>query len=120
MLTEGQVHGSLAQGLGQALLEHVVYDMETGQPLAASFLDYAMPRAADFPLCDWETVEVPSPANPIGVKGCAEAGCVGGPPALVNAVLDALAPLGIYRIDMPLTPHRVWQAIREKTGATPD
>ncbi|MDA0703850.1 MAG: xanthine dehydrogenase family protein molybdopterin-binding subunit [Proteobacteria bacterium] len=120
MLTEGQVHGSLAQGLGQALLEHAVYDPETGQPLAASFLDYAMPRAADFPLCNWETVEVPSTANPIGVKGCAEAGCVGGPPALVNAVLDALAPLGIYRIDMPLTPHRVWQAIREKTGATPD
>jgi carbon-monoxide dehydrogenase large subunit len=120
MLTEGQVHGSLAQGLGQALLEHAVYDPETGQPLAASFLDYAMPRAADFPLCDWETVEVPSTANPIGVKGCAEAGCVGGPPALVNAVLDALAPLGIEAVDMPLTSHRIWRAIREKADAIRD
>ena len=116
MLTEGQVHGSLAQGLGQALLEHVVFDAETGQPLAASFLDYAMPRADDFQACDWETVEVPSTANPIGVKGCAEAGCVGGPPALVNAVLDALAPLGIDSIDMPLTPHQVWRTIRDAAG----
>jgi len=72
-----------------------------------------MPRAADFPECEWSSVEVPSPANPLGVKGCAEAGCVAAPSAIVDAVLDALAPLGVRNIDMPLTPHRVWQSIRD-------
>ena len=113
LLAEGQVHGSIAQGLGQAVLEHVVFDPETAQPLTGSFLDYAMPRADDFPRCDWTSVEVPSPANPLGVKGCAEAGCVGAPAAVVEAVLDALAPLGVQDIDMPLSPHRVWQSIRD-------
>ena len=112
LLTEGQVHGSVAQGLGQALLEQVVFDPQTAQPLTGSFLDYTMPRADDFPRCSWTSVEVPSPANPLGVKGCAEAGCVGAPPAVVDAVLDALAGLGVSDIDMPLSPHRVWQAIR--------
>ena len=113
LLTEGQVHGSVAQGLGQALLEHIVFDPQTAQPLTGSFLDYTMPRAADFPECEWSSVEVPSPANPLGVKGCAEAGCVAAPSAIVDAVLDALAPLGVRDIDMPLTPHRVWQSIRD-------
>ena len=116
LLTEGQVHGSVAQGLGQALLEHIVFDPETAQPLTGSFLDYTMPRADDFPSYDWTSVEVPSPANPLGVKGCAEAGCVAAPAAVVHAVLDALAPLGVDDIDMPLSPHRVWQLIRSKVN----
>ena len=116
LLAEGQVHGSVAQGLGQALLESIVFDPDTAQPLTGSFLDYTIPRADNFPSCDWTTVEVPSPANPIGVKGCAEAGCVAAPAAVVDAVLDALAPLGVQDIDMPLTPHRVWRLIRDCRG----
>lgn len=113
LLTEGQVHGSVAQGLGQALLEQVIFDSQSAQPLTGSFLDYTMPRATDFPNYDWTSVEVPSPANPLGVKGCAEAGCVAAPAAAVEAVLDALAPLGIHEIDMPLSAQRVWQKISE-------
>ncbi|MGH6953932.1 MAG: xanthine dehydrogenase family protein molybdopterin-binding subunit [Alphaproteobacteria bacterium] len=114
-LVEGQVHGSVAQGLGQALIEDCRYDRD-GQLLTASFLDYALPRASELPRPDFRYNEVPSPANPLGVKGCAEAGCVGAPPAVVNAVLDALAPLGVRRLDMPLTPGRVWAAIRDARG----
>jgi aerobic carbon-monoxide dehydrogenase large subunit len=98
MLVEGQVHGSLAQGLGQALLESVRYD-GSGQLLSGSFMDYALPRAADFPAPALRWLEVPSPANPLGTKGCAEAGCVGGPPAVMNAIADAL--LGARSVDMP-------------------
>ncbi|MEM9148086.1 MAG: xanthine dehydrogenase family protein molybdopterin-binding subunit [Pseudomonadota bacterium] len=112
MIVEGQVHGGLAQGLGQALLECIGFN-EDGQPDAASYMDYAMPRAADLPnfAVDHSCV-TPCTHNPLGVKGCGEAGAIGSPPALVNAVMDALAPHGVAHIDMPLTPRRVWEAIQ--------
>ena len=110
-LVMGQVHGALAQGLGQALVERCAYDAASGQLATGSFMDYALPRAADFPAPVTKWNEVPSPANPLGVKGCAEAGCVGGPPAVVNAVIDALAPLGFTAIDMPVTSEVIWRAI---------
>lgn len=112
MLTGGQAHGGVAQGIGQALMEQVVYD-DTGQPLTGSFMDYAMPRADHMP--DMTVDYLPSPAktNPLGVKGCGEAGCAGALPAVMNALVDALRPLGVDRINMPATPLAVWQAIRK-------
>lgn len=112
MIVEGQVHGGLVQGIGQALIENCVYDRETGQLLTGSFMDYAMPRADDFPEFKIGHVCTPCTHNPLGTKGCGEAGAIGSPPAVINAVLDALAPLGVKDIDMPATPHRVWQAIQ--------
>ncbi len=112
MIVEGQVQGGVAQGVGQALLECIVYDVETGQPTSGSLLDYAVPRAADLPSFRNARIETPAPDNPLGVKGIGEAGAVAAPPAIVNAVLDALAPLGVRHLDMPLTPLRVWEAIR--------
>ncbi len=111
MIVEGQVHGGIVQGLGQALLENCVYD-ENGQLVTGSFMDYAMPRADDFPTFKLGTVCTPCTHNPLGTKGCGEAGAIGSPPALINAVLDALAPLGVKDIDMPASPSRVWQAIQ--------
>ncbi|WGW02214.1 xanthine dehydrogenase family protein molybdopterin-binding subunit [Tropicibacter oceani] len=113
MLAEGQVHGGVAQGLGQALSEHVVYD-ETGQLLTATFMDYAMPRADSMPMVHFETEPVPSTANPMGMKGCGEAGTVGAMAALGNAVQDALWARGIKQVDMPFTPHRVWEMLRNE------
>ncbi|MEM7744421.1 MAG: xanthine dehydrogenase family protein molybdopterin-binding subunit [Pseudomonadota bacterium] len=111
MIVEGQVHGGLAQGLGQALMEHAVYDKD-GQIASGSFMDYAMPRAADFPMFEVDhSCNTPCTHNPLGVKGCGEAGAIGSPPALVNAVVDALADKGVTHIDMPLTPQRVWSAM---------
>ncbi|MEM1346677.1 MAG: molybdopterin cofactor-binding domain-containing protein, partial [Pseudomonadota bacterium] len=107
MLAEGQVHGGVAQGIGQAITEHVVYDAE-GQLLSASFMDYAMPRASDVPLIPFYHEGTPSTANAIGMKGCGEAGTVGALAAVTNAALDALWPVGIRHVDMPLTPQRVW------------
>jgi carbon-monoxide dehydrogenase large subunit len=112
MIVEGQVHGGLVQGIGQALIENCVYDRETGQLLTGSFMDYAMPRADDFPDFKIGHVCTPCTHNPLGTKGCGEAGAIGSPPAVINAVLDALAPLGVKDLDMPATPHRVWQAIQ--------
>jgi carbon-monoxide dehydrogenase large subunit len=112
MMLEGQVHGGIAQGLGQALLEHTVYDEESGQLLSGSFMDYDMPRADDLPAIAFHTENIPSTANPLGVKGAGEAGAIGAPPAVINAVVDALAPLGVRHIDMPATPERVWRAIQ--------
>ncbi|MEZ5661920.1 MAG: xanthine dehydrogenase family protein molybdopterin-binding subunit [Burkholderiaceae bacterium] len=112
MIVEGQVHGGLVQGIGQALLEHCVYDRETGQLVTGSFMDYTMPRADDFPEFTLGHVCTPCTTNPLGTKGCGEAGAIGSPPAVINAVLDALSPLGVKDLDMPATPHRVWQAIR--------
>lgn len=112
MIVEGQVHGGLVQGIGQALIENCVYDRETGQLLTGSFMDYAMPRADDFPQFNIGHVCTPCTHNPLGTKGCGEAGAIGSPPAVINAVLDALAPLGVKDLDMPATPHRVWQAIQ--------
>ncbi|KUF12070.1 xanthine dehydrogenase family protein molybdopterin-binding subunit [Pseudoponticoccus marisrubri] len=107
MLAEGQVHGGVAQGLGQALTERVVYD-EEGQLLTATFMDYAMPRAYDMPMIGFETEPVPSTANPMGMKGCGEAGTVGALAAVTNAVQDALWDRGLRQVDMPFTPGRVW------------
>ena len=104
MIVEGQVHGGLVQGIGQALMENCVYDKETGQLLTGSFMDYAMPRADDFPKFTLDTVCTPCTHNPLGTKGCGEAGAIGSPPAVINAVLDALAPLGVKDFDMPATP----------------
>ena len=112
LLTKGQVQGGVAQGVGQALLEHTVYDPELGQPLSASLLDYAVPRAADLPPLDIMLNELPTAANPLGVKGSGQAGAIAAPQTIVNAILDALAPLGVEQVDMPVTPERVWRAIR--------
>lgn len=112
MIVEGQVHGGLVQGIGQALLENCVYDKESGQLLTGSFMDYAMPRADDIPTFKLDTVCTPCTHNPLGTKGCGEAGAIGSPPAVINAVLDALAPLGVKELDMPASPGRVWEAIQ--------
>ncbi len=112
-LVEAQLHGGLAQGIGQALNEEVIYDRE-GQLLSSTFMDYAMPTAEQLPNFITDMVESPSPTNPLGAKGAGEAGCVGGPPAIVNAILDALTPFGVKELDMPLTPERVWQAIHSE------
>ncbi len=113
MIVEGQVHGGLGQGIGQALLERCVYDPDTGQLLSGSYMDYAMPRASDLPEFTVETSKgTPCTHNPLGVKGCGEAGAIGSPPAVINAIVDALAPLGVKDIQMPATPHRVWSAIQ--------
>lgn len=112
LLLSGQVHGGVVQGLGQALLEHTVYD-ETGQLLTASFMDYAMPRADDVPSIAFQTRNIPSTTNMLGIKGAGEAGTIGATPAVANAVNDALRrAYGIRHVDMPLTPLRVWEAIR--------
>lgn len=116
LIVEGQVHGGVVQGLAQALWEEVQYSPE-GQPLTATFLDYLVPSASEVPAIDTLTVETPSPLNPLGAKGVGEAGAVGMTPAVVNAVLDALAPLGVRTLPMPLTPERVWRAIAEARGA---
>ncbi len=117
MIVEGQVHGGLAQGIGQALLENCVYDADSGQLLTGSYMDYAMPRADDLPSFKVTTRVTPCTHNPLGAKGCGEAGAIGSPAALMNAVLDALAPLGVRHLDMPASPHRVWQAIQSAKAA---
>ncbi|HJU18242.1 MAG TPA: xanthine dehydrogenase family protein molybdopterin-binding subunit [Stellaceae bacterium] len=111
-LTMGQVQGGLAQGIGQALFEHTVYDGQSGQLLSGSFTDYALPHADDLPPFDIILAELPTAVNPLGVKGAGQAGCIAAPQTIVNAILDALAPLGIEHIDMPATPERIWRAIR--------
>ncbi len=113
LLTAGQVHGGVTQGIGQALLEHTIYDSQSGQLLSGSLMDYALPRADDLPAFDVTLVELPTTANPLGVKGSGQAGCIAAPQTVMNAVLDALAPLGITHLDMPVTPERVWRAIRD-------
>src|ERR1700722_13310834 len=111
MLVAGQAHGGIAQGIGQALTESVVYD-EDGQLLTGSFMDYGLPRASDLPSLGFESHPVPARTNPLGAKGCGEAGCAGSLPAVMNAVVDALSEFGITHMDMPATPHRIWQAIQ--------
>ena len=112
MVAAGQAHGAIAQGIGQALLEHAVYDPGSGQLVAGSFLDYALPRAGDLPSFELGFNGTRCTTNPLGVKGCGEAGAVGAFPAVTNAILDALAPLGVTGLAGPATPHRVWQAMR--------
>jgi carbon-monoxide dehydrogenase large subunit len=112
MIVEGQVHGGIAQGVGQALWEGAVYD-EDGQLLTGSMMDYAVPKAVYFPKFELAMTETPTSVNPLGVKGIGETGTIASTPAVYNAVADALAPLGVERINMPLTPERVWRAIRD-------
>jgi carbon-monoxide dehydrogenase large subunit len=112
VLAEGQVHGGIAQGLGQAVMEDLALDAD-GQILSGSFMDYAMPRASDLPMIGFESVPVPSKTNPLGMKGCGEAGTVGALAALSNAALDAMWPRGVRHVDMPLTPMRVWGWLQE-------
>jgi carbon-monoxide dehydrogenase large subunit len=112
LLVHGQAHGGIAQGSGQALMERVVYDRETGQLLSGSLMDYALPRASDLPALTVDTHEVLCRTNPIGVKGAGEGGATGAPPAVINALLDALAEAGVVHIDMPATPETIWRALR--------
>jgi carbon-monoxide dehydrogenase large subunit len=117
LIVAGQLHGGVVQGVGQALMEMTVYDND-GQLLTGSFMDYAMPRAADVP--DFVLAERPAPAktNLLGAKGCGEAGCAGSLTSVTNAVLDALAERGIRHLDMPLTPFRIWQALHDASSAS--
>ncbi|WP_299439254.1 xanthine dehydrogenase family protein molybdopterin-binding subunit [uncultured Rhodospira sp.] len=120
LLLEGQIIGGAVQGMAQALMEQVIYDPETGQLLTGTLQDYQVPRVRDIPDITFRTVEdYPCRTNPLGVKGAGEAGTIGATPAVINAVVDALAPLGIRHIDMPATPHRVWQAIQAAKGPKP-
>jgi carbon-monoxide dehydrogenase large subunit len=116
LLVDGQAHGGIVQGIGQALLEHTVYD-DDGQLLTGSYMDYAMPRAEDAPLFVHASHPVPAKTNPLGAKGCGEAGCAGALPSVMNALVDALSEFGIRHIDMPATPERVWRAIRDAPAA---
>jgi carbon-monoxide dehydrogenase large subunit len=109
----GQVHGGTAQGIGQALLENTAYDPESGQLITASFQDYTMPRADDLPAFDVSFVEdIPCTTNPMGIKGAGEAGAIGAPPAVINALVDALQPYGVTHIDMPATPQRIFETVQ--------
>jgi carbon-monoxide dehydrogenase large subunit len=116
LLVDGQAHGGIVQGIGQALLEHTVYD-DDGQLLTGSYMDYAMPRAEDAPLFVHASHPVPAKTNPLGAKGCGEAGCAGALPSVMNALVDALSEFGIRHVDMPATPERVWRAIRDARAA---
>jgi carbon-monoxide dehydrogenase large subunit len=116
LLVEGQLQGGIAHSIGQALFEQTVYD-EDGQLLTGEFMDYAIPRAVDIPDYVLGSTVTPSPVNPLGVKGAGEAGTIGATPAIANAVLDALEPLGITHLDLPLTPERVWRAIDARRTA---
>src|SRR6266516_6968232 len=118
LLAEGQLHGSIAQGVAQALYEEFRYD-DDANPLSGTLQVYGPPTAADLPAFDLVELETPSPRNDLGVKGLGEAGCIGAPPAVLGAVVDALAPLGVRHLDMPATPERVWQAIRAARRAGP-
>ncbi len=117
LLVKGQVHGGVAQGAGQILMEQVRYDGASGQMLTGSLMDYAMPRADDFAAFEIASNPVPTATNPLGVKGAGEAGCVGALPAVMNGIIDALSPHGIRHLDMPATPERVWRAIRAAGAA---
>jgi len=113
VIVDGQIHGGVAHGIGQALFEHALYDDETGQLLSGSYLSYTMPRALDVPSYGVSTTFTPCTHNPLGAKGVGEVGSIGAPPAVINAIVDALAHLGVRHVDMPATPERVWRAIRD-------
>jgi carbon-monoxide dehydrogenase large subunit len=119
MIAAGQAHGAIAQGIGQALLEHAVYDAQSSQPIAASFMDYALPRADDLPSFNLSFNGTRCTTNPLGVKGCGEAGAVAMFPAISNAILDALAPLGITNFAGPATPFRIWQVMQQAVHPAP-
>jgi carbon-monoxide dehydrogenase large subunit len=115
-LVEGQIHGGIAQAAGQALLERIEFGRD-GQPLTTSLLDYQLPSAAELPELETDRTETPSPHNSLGAKGAGEAGTIAATPALVNAVIDALRPLGVEFVNMPLTPETIWRAIRAASGS---
>jgi carbon-monoxide dehydrogenase large subunit len=120
LLVAGQQHGGVASGAAQALYEQVVYD-EDGNPLTSTLAEYLMPSAAELPSFEVSSTETATPLNPLGAKGIGEAGTIGATPAVQNAVIDALAHLGVRHLDMPLTPERVWRAVQEaKAGRLPD
>ena len=112
MLVAGQAHGGVVQGIGQALMEHAIFDAQ-GQPIAGTFMDYALPRAADAPDFSIENHSVPCKTNRLGVKGCGEAGCAGALPSVMNAIVDALSAFGVTHIDMPVTPEKVWRILND-------
>jgi len=116
MIVAGQLHGGVAQGIGQALMEEVNYD-SSGQPITGSFMDYALPRAGDIPSIEIGDHPSPAKSNPLGTKGCGEAGCAGSLVTITNAVLDALSEYGIKQLNMPLTPERIWRAIQGAKAA---
>jgi carbon-monoxide dehydrogenase large subunit len=116
LLVHGQIVGGIAQGVGQILMEDIRFDVDSGQLISGSFMDYAMPRASDLSSVQVKSNPVPTPTNPLGVKGCGEAGCVGAMPAVANAIVDALSGLGIRHIEMPATPERIWRAINNSPG----
>jgi carbon-monoxide dehydrogenase large subunit len=111
MLVDGQIHGGLAQGIGQAMWEELVHD-ENGQVVTGTFMDYAVPRAHQFPWFEMSSTETKTPVNPLGVKGIGEAGTIGSTPAIVNSVVDALRPFGVRHIDMPLKPEKIWDLMK--------
>jgi carbon-monoxide dehydrogenase large subunit len=113
MVVEGQLHGGVAQGIGQALMEHAIWEPDSGQMISGSFMDYTMPRADTLPPYHVTLHEIPTKSNPLGVKGVGEAGPTAAPPAVINAIVDALSPYGILHVPMPATSHAVWQAINE-------
>jgi carbon-monoxide dehydrogenase large subunit len=115
LIVEGQIHGGLAQGIGQAMIEEAVY-AEDGQLLTGSFMDYAMPRATDFPRFELEATVTPTPVNPLGAKGVGEAGTLGSTPSIVAATVDALSEFGVKHIDMMLRPEKLWRIIHGKAG----
>jgi carbon-monoxide dehydrogenase large subunit len=117
MLIEGQVHGGAVHAIGQALYEQIVYD-EDGQLVTGTFVDYGLPTAAEVPSFETDRTETRSPTNSLGVKGVGEAATIAASPAIVNSVIDALRPIGVTYLDMPLTPMRVWQAIQEARGGS--
>ena len=116
MLLHGQIHGGVAQGIGQILMENIARDA-SGQPVTGSFMDYALPRAGDLGDIAVESHPVPTATNPIGVKGAGEAGCVGALPAVANALVDALSEFGVRHIEMPATPERIWRAMTGRKAA---
>ena len=116
MITEGQRHGGIAQGVAQALMEEMVYDAD-GNPLTANLADFPMISAAELPSFDLVTMETPTPLNTLGAKGIGESGTIGATPAMQSAVIDALSHLGVRHIDMPLTPERVWRAVSAARGS---
>ncbi len=117
MIVEGQVHGGLVQGIGQALLEHCVYDNDSGQLVSGSYMDYTMPRADDVPSFSVDTCVTECTHNPLGVKGCGEAGAIGAPPAVMNAIINALSDYNVRHLDMPATPNKIWSIIQKASAA---
>jgi carbon-monoxide dehydrogenase large subunit len=111
MIVEGQIHGGLVQGIGQALCENCVYDGTSGQLLSGSFMDYCMPRADNVPMMQAETLSTACTHNPLGVKGCGELGTIGAPATVINAVVDALGDLGVSHVDMPASSSRIWEIV---------